>query len=100
PTRDEDRKSRLKRWYALESAGMDLLMVAGFFVPVLGTLLAVVAVGQLLHEAFVAVEDWTHGETEEALNHVFDIGENLAAMAVLGAAVHYAPRVLPSSFVE
>ncbi|WP_065831767.1 NEL-type E3 ubiquitin ligase domain-containing protein, partial [Pseudomonas syringae] len=51
-------------------------------------------------EAFVAVEDWTHGETEEALNHVFDIGENLAAMAVLGAAVHVAPRVLPSSFVE
>ncbi|WP_426119390.1 NEL-type E3 ubiquitin ligase domain-containing protein, partial [Pseudomonas sp. DSP3-2-2] len=100
PTRDEDRKSRLKRWYAFESAGMDLLMVAGFFVPVLGAMLAVVAVGQLLHEAFVAVEDWTHGETEEALNHVFEIGENLAAMAVLGAAVHYAPRVLPSSFVE
>ncbi|WP_341521001.1 NEL-type E3 ubiquitin ligase domain-containing protein [Pseudomonas sp. G.S.17] len=100
PTRDEDRKSRLKRWNAFESAGMDLLMVAGFFVPVLGAMLAVVAVGQLLHEAFVAVEDWTHGETEEALNHVFDIGENLAAMAVLGAAVHVAPRVLPSSFVE
>ncbi|OCR26725.1 hypothetical protein AFK24_02095 [Pseudomonas syringae] len=100
PTSDEDRKSRLKRWYAFESAGMDLLMVAGFFVPVLGAILAVVAVGQLLSEAFVAVEDWTHGETEEALNHVFDIGENLAAMAVLGAAVHVAPRVLPSSFVE
>jgi hypothetical protein len=100
PTRDEDRNSRLKRWNAFESAGMDLLMVAGFFVPVLGAILAVVAVGQLLNEAFVAVEDWAHGETEEALNHVFDIGENLAAMAVLGAAVHVAPRVLPSSFVE
>lgn len=100
PTSDEDRKSRLKRWQAFEAAGMDLLMVAGFFVPVLGTVMAVVAAGQLLHEAFVAVEDWTHGETQEALDHVFAIGENLAAMAALGAAVHVAPRVLPSSFIE
>lgn len=100
PTSDEDRKSRLKRWQAFESAGMDLLMAAGFFVPVLGTVMAVVAAGQLLHEAFVAVEDWTHGETQEALNHVFAIGENLAAMAALGAAVHVAPRVLPSPFIE
>lgn len=100
PTGDEDRKSRLKRWQAFESAGMDLLMVAGFFVPVLGGVMAVVAAGQLLHEAFVAVEDWTHGETLEALNHLFDIGENLAAMAALGAAVHLAPRVLPSPFIE
>ena len=100
PTRDEDRKSRLKRWHAFESVGMDLLMVAGFFVPALGAAMAVVAAGQLLHEAFVAVEDWTHDETKEALNHLFDIGENLAAMAVLGTAVHLAPRVLPSTFVE
>jgi len=100
PTRDEDRKNRLKRWQAFESAGMDVLMVAGFFMPVLGAVMAVVAAGQLLHEAFVAVEDWTHGETEEALNHVFAIGENLAAMAVLGAAVHAAPKVLPSPFIE
>jgi hypothetical protein len=100
PTSDEDRKSRLKRWQAFESAGMDLLMVAGFFVPVLGAVMAVVAAGQLLHEAFVAVEDWTHGETQEALNHVFAIGENLAAMAALGAAVHFAPRILPSPFIE
>jgi hypothetical protein len=100
PTSDEDRKSRLKRWQAFESAGMDVLMVAGFFIPVLGGVMAVVAAGQLLHEAFVAVEDWTHGETEEALNHLFNIGENIAAMAVLGTAVHLAPRVLPSSFIE
>ena len=100
PTSDEDRKSRLKRWQAFESAGLDLLMLAGFFVPVLGTVMAVVAAGQMLHEAFVAVEDWTHGETQEALNHVFAIGENLAAMAALGAAVHVAPRVLPSPFIE
>jgi hypothetical protein len=100
PTHDEDRKSRLKRWRAFESVGMDLLMVAGFFVPALGAGLAVLAAGQLLHEAFVAVEDWTHGETEEALNHLFDIGENLAAMAALGTALHLAPRILPSSFVE
>ena len=100
PTSDEDRKSRLKRWQAFESVGMDLLMVAGFFVPVLGAAMAVAAAGQLLHEAFVAVEDWTHGETEEALNHLFDIGENVAAMAVLGTVAHTAPRVLPSAFVE
>ena len=100
PTSDEDRESRLKRWQAFESAGMDVLMVAGFFVPVLGTVMAVAAAGQLLHEAFVAVEDWTHGETQEALNQVFTIGENLATMAALGAAVHVAPRVLPSPFIE
>jgi hypothetical protein len=100
PTRDEDRISRLKRWHAFESAGMDLLMVAGFFVPVLGAVMAVVAAAQLMHEAFVAVEDWTHGETEEAINHVYTIGENVAAMAIFAGAVHLAPRVLPSTFIE
>lgn len=100
PTSDEDQKTRLRRWQAFESAGMDLLFVAGFFVPVLGTVMAVVATGQLLHEAFVAVEDWTHGECEEALNHVFEIGENLAQMAAFAGAVHLAPRVLPSTFIE
>ncbi|HEX8596632.1 MAG TPA: NEL-type E3 ubiquitin ligase domain-containing protein [Pseudomonas sp.] len=100
PTSDEDQLSRLKRWDELESLGLDLLNVAGFFVPVLGVVMAVVAAGQLLHEAFVAVEDWTHGETEEAIDHLFNIGESLATMAVVGAAVHVAPRVLPSEFIE
>ncbi|WP_426140609.1 NEL-type E3 ubiquitin ligase domain-containing protein [Pseudomonas sp. DWP3-1-2] len=100
PTSDEDRKSRLKRWQAFESAGMNLLMVAGFFVPVLGAAMTVIVAGELLHEAFVAVEDWTHGETEEAINHLFDIGENIAAMAALSGALHVGRQLVPSTFIE
>jgi len=100
PSRDEDQKAREQRLQGFEALGLNLLNAMGFFVPVLGEIMSVVAAGQLLHEFFVAVEEWDHGDLNEAFDHLFDIAENLAGAAVLGAAVGVRPAPEPSVFVE
>lgn len=62
--------------------------------------MSVLAAGQLLHEVFSAVEEWRHGDLSEALDHLFDIAENLASVAVLGAATGVKPQLEPSGFIE
>ena len=76
-----DEQAAEARWMAYLEAGLDVLNVAAFFVPVLGQLMMGVAVGQILGEVFEGVEDWSHGDKTEALQHLVNIGENLAAMA-------------------
>lgn len=100
PSRDEDQKARQQRMQDFESQGLDVLNAMGFFVPVLGEVMSVLAASQLLHEVFVAVEEWSHGDLNEAFDHLFDIAENLASMAVLGTATDAGPQLRPSAFVE
>lgn len=100
PSRDEDQKQRQQRLQDFESLGLNLVNVMGFFVPVLGEVMSVLAAAQLLHETFVAVEEWRHGDLNEAVGHLFDIAENLASMAALGAATAGQPQVEASAFVE
>lgn len=100
PSRDEDQKARVQRLQGFEALGLTLLNTMGFFVPVLGEIMSVVAAGQLLHEFFVAVEEWDHGDLNEAFDHLFDIAGNLASAAVLGAAAGVRPAHEPSVFVE
>lgn len=100
PSRDEDQKAREQRLQGFETLGLNLLNAMGFFVPVLGEVMSVVAVGQLLNEVFVAVEEWNHGDLNEAFDHLFDIAENLASVAVLGAATAGQSPLEPSVFVE
>ncbi|WP_440802210.1 NEL-type E3 ubiquitin ligase domain-containing protein [Pseudomonas syringae] len=85
---------------SLENNGMNLLNVAGFFVPVLGEVMSVVALYQLASEAFVAYEDWKHDEVEDAMQHVYDIGENVAQMLVVGGVVAAVNGLQPSMFIE
>ncbi|MDF5775391.1 NEL-type E3 ubiquitin ligase domain-containing protein [Pseudomonas syringae] len=85
---------------SLENNGMNLLNVAGFFVPVLGEIMSVVALYQLASEAFVAYEDWKHDEVEDAMQHVYDIGENVAQMLVAGGVVAAVNGLQPSMFIE
>ncbi|WP_397451754.1 NEL-type E3 ubiquitin ligase domain-containing protein [Pseudomonas sp. NA-150] len=102
PTGDEDQALRLARLLSYETHSLDLLNVAAFFIPVLGEVMAVVAISQLLQEGFTAFEEWNHGETDEALTHICDIAQNVALTAVLvsavGAPARNAPA--PSSFIE
>lgn len=95
-----DAEARRARLETLEGYGMDLLMVASFFIPVLGQVMAVAAIAQLAHEVFVSTQDWSHGETREALAHLFNAGESLAIGVSLGAAVVAAKRMVPSGFIE
>ncbi|MGY2289980.1 NEL-type E3 ubiquitin ligase domain-containing protein [Pseudomonas sp. SDO528_S397] len=77
---DEDaREKRLERYLEL---GLDLLNVAGFVVPVLGQLMMGVAVGQILGEVYEGVEDWIHHDNTEALRHLVNVAESVAAMAL------------------
>ncbi|MBC3951989.1 NEL-type E3 ubiquitin ligase domain-containing protein [Pseudomonas folii] len=100
PSRDEDQNARQRRMQYFESQGLNLLNVMGFFVPVLGEVMSVLAAGQLLHEVFFAVEEWRHGDLNEALDHLFEIAENLASVAVSGAATGIRPQLEPSGFIE
>ncbi|NVZ53064.1 hypothetical protein HX792_22165 [Pseudomonas sp. B6002] len=80
---DEDAWQR--RLQAYLDIGLNLLNVAGFVVPVLGQLMMGVAIGQLLGEVFEGVEDWAHGDKDEALGHLFNVVENIAGMMLFAA---------------
>lgn len=94
---DVDRRVRQARIEALVELGMDALQVAAAFVPVVGALMVGVGALQLLEEVFVGVDDWSHGQTHEALEHLLSVAKNAGLIAVT-AGVGIA--VQRSSFVE
>ncbi|MFA0936851.1 NEL-type E3 ubiquitin ligase domain-containing protein [Pseudomonas tremae] len=100
PSAQVDQQARDALLESLEHSGMNMLNVAGLFVPVLGEVMSVVALYQLASEAFVAYQDWKHGEVDEAMQHVYDIGENVAQMLVLGSVIGAVKGFEPSMFIE
>jgi hypothetical protein len=86
PTGVEDQKTRDKRLQRYLEAGLVLANAAAFVVPGVGALMAVVGVTQLLGEVFVGIDDWTHGQTEEAMAHFFDVAGNVALIAATASA--------------
>jgi hypothetical protein len=97
PTSAADRKAREARILEWVGREMLLLNVAAFFVPAVGAVMAVVGGLQLLKEIFTGIDDWQHGQTEEAVGHVFAVGENLLSLVVIGAG---AAAVGSSGFVD
>lgn len=85
PKAKVDEDARQQRLLDYLNFGLDLLNVAAFVVPVLGQLMMGVAIGQLLGEVFDGVEDWSHGDNAEALKHLINVAENLAAMILFAA---------------
>ncbi|MFP3445066.1 NEL-type E3 ubiquitin ligase domain-containing protein [Pseudomonas sp. SIMBA_067] len=88
---DEDREARMRGYKEL---GMDLLNVAGFFVPVLGEVLLVANAVQLADEVYEGYQDWRIGDREGALNHLFDVAENVVVGGMIAAGSHIALRAL------
>ncbi|WP_348750963.1 NEL-type E3 ubiquitin ligase domain-containing protein [Pseudomonas rhodesiae] len=78
-------------------AGLTVLNLAGLVVPVLGQLMTGVAIGQMLAEVFEGVEDWSQGETSEALEHVVNVAQSLASMALFAAGVKTVARVFKAT---
>ncbi|MGY4493428.1 dermonecrotic toxin domain-containing protein [Pseudomonas sp. TE3610] len=96
PTGDEDAAAREQRLQGYLSLGLDVLNGAAFFVPALGAVMAVAGAAQLLDEVFVGVDDWTHGQTREAVDHCFSVIANLALLAGsagAGVAIERSPFV-------
>lgn len=93
PNAQADDDARRQRTQDYLDAGLTVLNVAAFVVPVLGQLMTGVAVGQLLGEVFEGVDDWVHQDKLGALRHLTNIAENLAAMALFAAGAKVAGRL-------
>jgi hypothetical protein len=92
-----DSQVTTRRWQTLLTLGLDGLQVVAGFVPALGLLMVGAGAVQLLAEAFIGIDDWTHGQRQDALKHLLSVAENAAIMGVtlgVGVAIHR------SSFVE
>ncbi|WP_338512280.1 hypothetical protein [Pseudomonas trivialis] len=74
-----------------------MLNLAGLVVPVFGQLMMGVAVGEMLGEMFEAVEDWSHGEQSQALEHVLNVVENIAGMVLFAAGVKTVSQVIKAT---
>lgn len=85
PVAQLDEQLRRQRLLTYLGAGLDILNIAAFVVPVLGELMMGVAVGQMLGEVFDGVEDWSHGDNASALSHLINVGENIASMVLFAA---------------
>ncbi|SEE94810.1 C-terminal novel E3 ligase, LRR-interacting [Pseudomonas deceptionensis] len=86
PTEDEDTRSRLERQAMYLNAGISLLGLALGFVPVLGQILLASSVLQLGVEVYEGIKAWQHNDRAAALEHLFDIVQNIALFASTGAA--------------
>lgn len=94
PTADADEAARRRRLTELEQQGLDVLALAGFFIPAVGTCLLAVTAWQLLDEVYEGYEAWRIGDRDQALRHCQAVGLNLLLMAGL----HVAGRALPALF--
>jgi Leucine-rich repeat (LRR) protein len=95
-TGDVDRQAREALVKHYLQSGLSLLTVASLFVPGAGELLAAIGAGQLLNEIFIGIDDWQHGQTAQALEHLLSVGENVALLAGGAAALH----IGSSAFIE
>lgn len=101
PTEEADHAASVKRQQALSNVGLAVLNVAGFFIPVVGTLLLAQTVVHLTAETFEGVRDWSRGRQHEALEHLLGVAETLAVgAAVAGGAQVIAKGFARSTFVE
>lgn len=87
PTNAEDRKAREARILKWVEREMLVLNLAAFFLPPVAVVMGAVGGLQLLYEVATGIDDWTHGQTDEALQHVFAVAENLLTLVVVGAGV-------------
>ncbi|MFF7709701.1 dermonecrotic toxin domain-containing protein [Pseudomonas sp. NPDC007930] len=76
-------RQRLEGWLGL---GLSVLNVAGLFVPALGEVMLVIGGAQLVGEFLEGVHAANEGDADAAIAHLFEVLENLAQVAVLGAA--------------
>lgn len=105
PKEQVDEDARQKRWRSYLDAGLTVLNLAAFVVPVLGQLMMGVAVGQIVGEVFEGIEDWSYNDKTGALEHLVSVAENLALMMLLAAggkalASRLSPQAESRAFFE
>lgn len=85
PTAEVDAAIRQQWRDALDALGMTVLGLGASFVPGIGEVMLASTITQTLGEVYESVQDWTHGQRLQALNHLLGVAGSLAAGAVLGA---------------
>jgi len=89
PTAEADARAALARHEAWKSAGLNLINLAGLFIPVVGAVMLGQLVLQTLGDVFEGAQDWYEGHRHEALEHLLGVAETLAATTatVIGVSV-------------
>lgn len=67
--------------------GVALLALAGLFIPAIGAALLAVMAWELLSEVFQSVKDWREGDTNAALDHLVNVGKDVALLAATTAGI-------------
>ena len=104
PTAEADAKARRERLDDWVSLGWGAANLGGFFIPAVGALLLADLVKHVCAKVYEGVGDWAKGHDHEALEHLLNVAQTLAAAAVTtgtvvgaGAAVR---RFTRSAFVD
>ncbi|MFJ4068325.1 NEL-type E3 ubiquitin ligase domain-containing protein [Pseudomonas sp. NPDC089996] len=93
-TEDEDEQERYARLQGYIELGFNLASLAGLFVPVLGEVMMVTNGVQIASEVYEGYQDWRIGDREGAMNHLFDVAENLVVGALIAKGSQLAVQSL------
>lgn len=96
PTAQTDAAGRDRRLAHLMNIGLFAVNLVSMIIPPLGAVMAVVTAGQLLYEVLEGVVELGQGDREAGWAHIGDVLDNLAQLAVGGAALHFSV----SPFIE
>lgn len=86
-TANVDVLSRQKRLQGYIDAGKSVLFFAASFIPVVGEVLLVVSAAQLIDTIYEGFSAWSRGDSDEALNDLLDVADNLALAAATAGAI-------------
>ena len=78
PTAEQDSSERDRRLHFYASLGLDLLGLAGFYVPGLGLPLLAIGALQVVDDVYEGYVDWQLGDRQGALEHAFSVAANVA----------------------
>ena len=86
-TGETDRRAREQRLEHYREIGKTLLFFAASFIPVVGEVLLAVTGAQLISAVYHGIEAWSRGDSNEALNCLMDVVDNVALAVVTAGAV-------------
>lgn len=90
-----DEQDRRRRMINYKEFGLDLLGLAGLFVPVLGWAMLALTAEQVVENIYEGYKDWQIGDRQDALEHVFAIAQIVASGVVVAAGAELVGRTLP-----
>ncbi|SDV06290.1 dermonecrotic toxin domain-containing protein [Pseudomonas mucidolens] len=87
PTADADLISREKRLQRYADLGQSLLFFAASFIPIVGQALLIITAAQVIGTVYDGFSAWSRGDSDEALNDLFDLLDNATFAAVTAGAL-------------